>query len=237
MRNVEFHDSEVYPVTASAGGSNAYCMGGCDIVGYQPGYCICVNKIQAYERDGTLRGLDDCENAIKSRTCPAVPMREKELAAGHALYYVNRKKLQAFNEEVAAEEARLLREMLATSDKGASKHRVNKQATAHLGARSEIPTIPRPSVPKTVVENKRALTETVDTTSYADAINSALKEEPKPAPVVVEKPKPKPEPAQPKQTAPASVPKPQPAKPVEQKGESLLELARRMIAKQQEGKK
>ena len=78
-----------YPPAQSMGGINAYNFG-CKPLGFSPGYCVCLNKIMAYERDGDLKTYPDCEKAIRNNDCPALAMRKEEQVAGKALYFLDR---------------------------------------------------------------------------------------------------------------------------------------------------
>jgi hypothetical protein len=94
----QFVDEMVYPPKMSEGGINAYYLDDCAVVGHRPNYAVCLNKVNALKRDGTLRG-SECETAIRHKTCKALALRKEELKAGRAIYFVHRDKLRAFNEE------------------------------------------------------------------------------------------------------------------------------------------
>jgi hypothetical protein len=78
-----------YPPEQSMAGYNSYSFG-CKTVGFSPGYCVCLNKISAYERDGKLTTYPECEKAIRNKDCPALAMRQEERVAGKALYFLDR---------------------------------------------------------------------------------------------------------------------------------------------------
>lgn len=79
-----------YPPEQSMGGINSYNFG-CKPLGFSPGYCVCLNKIMAYERDGNkLTTYPECEKAIRNKDCPALAMRQEERVAGKALYFIDR---------------------------------------------------------------------------------------------------------------------------------------------------
>lgn len=82
-----------YPPEQSMGGINAFNFG-CRPLGFSPGYCVCLNKIMAYERDGKLSAYPDCEKAIRNKDCPALGMRQEERVAGKALYFLDRNLLR-----------------------------------------------------------------------------------------------------------------------------------------------
>lgn len=207
MRN-EFQDDEVYPATVSAGGNNAYYLTGCELVGHRPSYCVCLNKIKAYERDRTLRGLQ-CESEIRDKVCPAIKMRDQELAAGKALFFVNRTKLMAFNDE----QARIERDRIVASKPSAKKLPPLEMI--------KMPKIDYGEIvkPKPKVEN-HFLDQQGD--GYAAAINNAMRDLDK-KPVVA-----KPEPAVQPEVKPAVQQAPTTVAP--KSGMSLLELARMQLA-------
>ena len=78
-----------YPPEQSMGGINSYNFG-CKPMGFSPGYCVCLHKIAAYERDGELKAYPDCDRAIRNKDCPALGMRQEERVAGKALYFIDR---------------------------------------------------------------------------------------------------------------------------------------------------
>lgn len=174
---MQFVDEEIYPAAASAGAWNAFYMSNCDVVGHRPAYCICVNKIQAMERDGKLPTGMSCEREIRHRECPALEMREQEVLADKAIYFVNRNKLQEFNRE----RERVEREKLLEERQKA------REANGKKSSRPAPTAAPAPT------------TAAPDTGSYADAINAAMREATKP-------PAPPPKPVEPPaQQPPAQV--------------------------------
>lgn len=81
----------VYPVEHSLRGDNTVYVP-CEFRARQQNYAICLNVIKGY--DEKRRKEDDiCCSEIKKKICPALKMREEELAAGHTLYYVPRIKV------------------------------------------------------------------------------------------------------------------------------------------------
>lgn len=202
----EFHDDEVYSPSASAGGINAYYLSDCDVVGHRPSYCVCLNKIKAYERDRTLRGLQ-CENEIRDKVCPAIKLREKEREAGVALFFVNRVKLQAFNDE----QAKITRDKLALSK--ATARKMPSLDTVKI-PKSELPPPPKPPKKEEHFLDQQG--------SYAAAINNAMRELEKPAPVAKPEPAAQPTPKPTVQQAPTTV--------APKSGMSLLEMARMQLA-------
>lgn len=184
----EFRDLEEYPVEASRGGRNAFYKP-CDVVGHSPAYCICVNKVHAYNR-GDRNFWPECITAIDNNRCQAVGMLAEEQKAGKAIYFVNRTKLQEFTRE---------QEELAL---GPKEEVVRKPVfeSAHVKAMFDGPA---PAKPKPLSSMSGHRVED----GYAKAINLAIAEASAPKPVAED------------------VPKVQPIA-----GESLLDMARRMMA-------
>jgi len=204
MKNETFKDDTVYPVNMSAGGVNAFYVSDCDTVGHRPSYCICVNKIQAFERTGKLDDYTGCGIPISNRTCVALAMRNREIAAGHTLYFIHREKLKAFND------ARNASVVIPAKGEVSKKKRamiypdyVQKQ----MSSSEEVPV-------ESVSLDKSSVIYSVDTGSYAEAISAAVHAEPL---------KPTTESPTEKVVVTGVVPIP---------GETLLEMARRMMTKQ-----
>lgn len=101
-RHATFQDDEVYTLAMSASGTNAHHINGCKIVGQSQPYAACLKRIGEYEAGGSLESMPDCKRAIGGPACEAWTMREAEVKADKALFYVNRAKLQAFNGSGAA---------------------------------------------------------------------------------------------------------------------------------------
>lgn len=140
-----FVDNEEYPLKSSAGGRNAFYMGSCETIGYSPAYAICLNKINALARDGSLKD-SPCEGAIRNRSCGALVLQAEEAKAGKAIYFINREKLMAFNAE--------------------------RDNRAKLDAKPAKKVVAAPVKPLPVAVAKHFLD--VDTGSYADALNATL---------------------------------------------------------------
>ena len=154
-----------YPPERSAGGVNTFTVKGCKAVGYTPGYCVCLNKLMAFERDKGLASYPECDKAIRDKSCIAISMRQEEQTAGKALYFVDRA---------------LLREEM---DKQFG------QATASFRPTKAIPAAAPTTAPKKVEPKPAAKSDdrlmAMPTDGYAAAINAAIQEaaqQPKPAP-------------------------------------------------------
>lgn len=98
MSNYEYLvDDEIYPVEATLWGTNAYLFP-CDVRGGTQANCICANKVKAFDEKRLGGIIEECVGALRSGTCKAKEMRREEEIAGKAIYFVNRKKLQAAND-------------------------------------------------------------------------------------------------------------------------------------------
>lgn len=193
-----------YPPQQSAAGTNT-CTVQCSVVGWRPGYAVCVNKIMAYERDRGLKSYPDCERGIRNKECPALEMRAEEHCAGKALYYVDRALLRE-------EMDKRLDELQASMSPSRPR---TKPVSAFAAAATS-----KPAAPPKFVEPKKssAIPDTVED-GYAAAINAAIQQA---STAPAESPKPEPK---------VAAPSPSPVK----KGLSLLEMARMQMGKQPTG--
>ena len=193
----QFQDSEIYPAEASEQGCNSFYLDNCEHVGHRPAYAACLKKVELRKRGRLDTSYSDCSAAIGRKECRAAKMQKEELAEGRAIYFINRKKLQAFHQYRAEMEQRHFSSM--SFSKGDQK-KVSKPRPI------EQPKAPPPAAPKHFLD--------MNTGSYADAINAAMKT------------------AAPEPAAQAMKPVQQvqaPAAPVKA-GMSLLEMARQMTA-------
>lgn len=149
-----------YPPEQSMGGINTYTVS-CRVVGYSPGYCVCLHKIAAFERDGELKSYADCDKGIRSGDCPALGLRAEERKAGKALYFVDRNLLREEMDRYFATQNESFRSARVTTTK---------------------PTVPLDSgiVKKSTQPAKPAASSTVKSSieddGYAAAINAAIRE-------------------------------------------------------------
>lgn len=188
-----------YPPEQSAGGGNTYALS-CRVVGWSPGYCVCLHKINAYERDGHLKSYPECDKGIGSKACLALELRAQERAAGKALFYVDRTLLREEMDKHFAETSPPLRPV--TTKKSAP-------LPTGITPRAEKPAPAPVAAPKKEVD-------AFDDGGYAAAINAAIKEA-QTAPAVAA-PAPAPQKSEPKVVAPPPS--------TEKKGMSLLDIAR-----------
>lgn len=201
-----------YEPEQSMSGNNTYSRH-CEVVGWRPGYCVCLHKLNAYERDGSLKMYPECETGIRNKECQAIGMREMERAAGKSLFYVDRSLLrEEMDKRFAASREAIRKEwgMGSTPSKSPVK-------------RTTTPTVtPKPvAAPAPAPAKKQELFD--EENGYAAAINAAIREAQQ-APAAESEPEPKPEP---KPAPKVESPSPSPVK----KGLSLLEIARAQMGK------
>lgn len=140
-----------YPPEHSAAGVNTFTVKGCKVVGHTPGYCVCLNKIKAFERDRVLTSYPECERAISGKVCPALDMRREEQAAGKALYFIDRA---------------LLREEMDKAFAGVSARFAPTKTVAPASKSVAATPAPTPAPKPSFAEED----------GYAAAINAAIKE-------------------------------------------------------------
>lgn len=90
--NEPIHHDQHYPVTASAGGDNAYYLKGCSTVQRSPSYASCLFKISEVEAGRVNDYNRECSVAINGKTCEALGMRDQEQLQGVAMFYFPRAK-------------------------------------------------------------------------------------------------------------------------------------------------
>jgi hypothetical protein len=167
-----------YPPEQSMGGVNSYNFA-CKPVGYSPGYCVCLHKIAAFERDGDLTSYPECGKAIRNKDCPALKLRAEEREAGRALYFIDRAILR---EEMDKHFAATTPSFRTTSKPAAPASKSEPTKTTAKKVADHLTTMPTPEID-----------------GYAAAINAAIaalpadekKEEPKvvvPSPSVAKAP-------------------------------------------------
>jgi hypothetical protein len=197
-----------YPPQQSGAGTNTYTIM-CSVVGWRPGYCVCLAKIGAYERDHHLKSYPDCERGIRNKDCPALELRREEVTAGKALYYVDR---QLLREEMD-------RRFDAMQNSYAPARARSKPVSPAISAApvSTSPAKPKDKPVPTPV--RQPVVPQFDDGGYAAAINAAIRQSAAPAVPIAPVTKPEPKVAD---------PSPSPVK----KGPSLLELARMQMGKQ-----
>ena len=178
-------DASIPPEASGDGRRNAFYTR-CVIVGHSRPYAMCL-RLCDERKEGRLEVVySECSAAIGKRECPALGMRKEEHSAGHAIYFLERSKIQ-LPAETPEQWAKIFRNPSATIDMGS--------------VRPKSAPIAKP----TPVPLKRSVIDKIDDAGYAKAITRAIaKEMPKVAP---------------------------PPKVEPKAGESLLEMARRMMGK------
>lgn len=189
-----------YPPEQSMSGINSYNFG-CRVAGYSPGYCVCLNKIAAYERDGDLTSYPDCGKGIRNGDCPALAMRTEERTAGQAIYFIDR--------------ALLREEMNKQFAENAPSFRTTKSITTTKPTRAAPTTLK--GTTDGIYPSKTSVFEPED--GYAAAINAAIAATPPAAaPAAVA--------AEPEETTKVAVPSPSTVK-----RPSLIEMAQMTMGK------
>jgi hypothetical protein len=135
--------NDTHTLEDSASGKNAHMLA-CNAIGQRMSYAACLNRIKVVQSD--QRAPADwsvCKSALGCRQCPAKDMRDDEIEAGHALFFVAREDVQ---NAVAAS-----RDWVSSWDKPAPKRRAAKtalDAAGDLGTYSDaINAAPRTSKP------------------------------------------------------------------------------------------
>ena len=209
MMEKSMAEQPTYPPEQSCSGSNAYTFH-CPSLGFRPGYAVCLHKIKAYERDGSLISNTDCESAIAGRSCSALHMRQEEQEAGKAIYFW--------------EYDRMRGEMRKRGDEFMPE--VYRRRAEHPQRRTAIERATQPVTPP------KQPTIAPPSNGFADAINAAMREttetpKPAPAPAPVQETKIEAAPSLPPVETPVA-PTPAPAKFAmpDTTGMSLIEIAR-----------
>lgn len=214
----------ILPIEASQDGKRNAFAHYCPRIKQNRHYAVCLHLIDR-RKDGRLDALySDCSASIGRKDCPALSMRAEEKRENKAIYFQER--IRALGAAFTTATAALL----------AGKNKIDQDAL-----KAEVK-------PEPAKESKSTLIDKIDDTGYAAAINNAIvsgaHKETVPAKTVENKPAPKTREARKTKVekAPETAPeikaaiKAAPAGMVAQPGESLLELARRMM-KQNGGSK
>lgn len=169
----------IYPVEMSQSGRNSYYQF-CEHRQQQVSYAVCLHTIKA-NNENRLRKDDftECQRALCHGTCPAHALRQEELEANHALYYVPRRESVVFTSKETAPKD--------DGSKSSGKYDLNNESYARGWAQvgSKIhgePRKPRPAYTPPPAKPKSHFIEA----SMADVITQMAKEDrakPKPPPV------------------------------------------------------
>lgn len=131
---------------ASEGGDNAFYLASCMHVQHRPAYAACLCKIEDRKK-GRLEGMPECSAAIGRKDCPALPMRQEEILAGKAIYFVSRKELQAQAQAAAAARGHVFAQMAEQGRDWAPSKTKRPKVTA-------APAAPAPSIDYAAAINK-----------------------------------------------------------------------------------
>ncbi len=173
---------EPLPVAASADGQRNAFIHSCDVLKQRRHYAVCLHLCDERKKGRLDIVYSDCSSLIGKKTCPALKMRKEEMDAGHAIYFEERRKIVPGFFDTAKNLVGEVKSFVGRSVKSL------------------------PNKPKPV-----DLLSSIDTGTYADAINSAIQ-----APKV----------ETPKVEASKEIPRVAPVA-----GESLLDMARRLMGK------
>jgi len=84
-----------YPLEASSWGTNSFWHR-CDHTEQSRNFSLCVMVMSMVQDGKKCRpGYEDCWKAVEQGSCPAIAMRQEEVAAGQSLYYLPRLKVKA----------------------------------------------------------------------------------------------------------------------------------------------
>jgi hypothetical protein len=190
-----------YSLEKSLSGTNAFYINDCAVAGHTAAYCSCLKKIMDNQNARLPAVYQSCGEAIDRNQCKAARLRREEVAAGHALYFISRARL---NVKFEAERAALQDQIASYS---------NKKSAFNMP-------IARPAPKPAPVEFDSGGGD------YAAAINKAMLEAAKPEPkkeVVVEPVAPK------AKSVVTAVESAKPAL-AQKPGLSLIEMARAKLA-------
>ncbi|WP_354734634.1 hypothetical protein [Acinetobacter nosocomialis] len=94
MSSKKIKVEEPLDVELSKSGTNAYYCDFCPHTGNRPNYAACLNRIERVQKGDDKEMEVVCTVAIHRHHCEALEMREREIEAGKALYYINRAEIQ-----------------------------------------------------------------------------------------------------------------------------------------------
>lgn len=191
MNEIITHDTK-YPPSASAGGDNAYYLKTCKTLERPASYAACLSRLSDIDAGQTNERTMECAKSLREGRCVAAGMREQEHLAGAALYFFPRNSSKPYLPVKVA------------GDFGIEITNLTDPAL-----------IPKSHQPRPIVVPKKPVSvlDTIDTGTYADAINA-------PAPAAVMKPK---QPITKDDLAKLALP-----------GESLIDTAKRLLNKPKE---
>jgi len=82
-----------FPVDASTWGKNSFYHH-CDVTSQRKNFSVCCTIKRFVDQKSTIpSGYEQCAEAIRNNTCPALAMRAEEVKAGRALYYMPKLKV------------------------------------------------------------------------------------------------------------------------------------------------
>lgn len=84
------------PLASADGKRNAFYHQ-CEVKGQPRAYVACIARLEGRMEDDL-----DCVSAIQRGRCPAKAMREEELLKGKAIYFVERRRVEGFLQQIRA---------------------------------------------------------------------------------------------------------------------------------------
>lgn len=94
MNSKKIKAKDPLDVELSKSGTNAYYCDFCPHTGNRPNYAACLNRIERVQGGDEKEMEAVCTVAIHRHHCEALEMREREIEAGQALYYIDRAEIQ-----------------------------------------------------------------------------------------------------------------------------------------------
>ena len=101
-------NGNAYSLEKSFSGSNAFYIQDCATAGNTAAYCACLKKGMDHQNGRLATMYSQCGDAIDRNSCKAARMRREEVAAGHALFYISRARINAqYESDKAISDAKL----------------------------------------------------------------------------------------------------------------------------------
>lgn len=130
----------------------------CETLGQSKAYAVCLHLIRQREKGPLGELYSECCTAIRKTNCPAIAMRDREIAAGKPLYFIGR-----LSQELVkiSDEATLL---ISGMGRRAGPQKPHSDTAAAPAQHSYAP------------KHQSPVSDGIDQTSYADVLNSVIKE-------------------------------------------------------------
>lgn len=166
-------DQPPYPIEASEWGKNSLYHE-CEIVQQRKNVAICMQLNRIVARGDKVRiEYEPCKQAILTRACPAIRMREEEEAAGEALYYQPRRKVKMTQTTTRLDRPAASSSLISDE----TRHKREEQLDARVSGRH---------VPKQKPASKSKPEQPIQM-DMSKMLNDMMKKETRPEPKPVEK--------------------------------------------------